>query len=394
MRAAAETAPRVAVRRPPAPHDGVAVRPQPVARADRHIAELDGIRGMAILMVLLYHLGTYQAPKGSLLYFVLMPRQLGWSGVDLFFVLSGFLIGGMLLDHRHSPKYFPVFYARRLHRILPLYGLLVASLFVGMWLWPDVDLFRGTMPLWTYPLFLQNTVVPFTSMPIWMNVTWSLAVEEQFYLVLPFLVRIMTRRSLLTVCLSCIVLAPLLRTAMVWREVPFGFTYALLPCRADALAGGVIAAMIFRDGSARRWLQEHSSLLYACLAAAAGIAALQLKWTTEMVQASLGHTALAFTYFCLMLVVLIAPLAELNRLLRRRWMEWLGSMSYCVYLIHLPVLFGLFRMFGYRQDPAITNLATLGLTLLSVVVMFGMAQVSSVYLERPLIQRAHRLYRY
>src|SRR5439155_3386186 len=89
-------------------------------KSGRRITELDGLRGLAILMVVVYHAASYEAPKHSVLYFALLPRELMWSGVDLFFVLSGFLIGGILLDHVDSRRYYSVFFARRILRIFPL----------------------------------------------------------------------------------------------------------------------------------------------------------------------------------------------------------------------------------------------------------------------------------
>src|SRR6266403_3265722 len=93
------------------------------------VPELDGIRGIAIGMVLIAHFFLVVSRPGSPLAYALVPLRLDWSGVDLFFVLSGFLIGGILLDARESPKYFQVFYMRRVHRILSIYYLWV-SLFV------------------------------------------------------------------------------------------------------------------------------------------------------------------------------------------------------------------------------------------------------------------------
>jgi peptidoglycan/LPS O-acetylase OafA/YrhL len=94
----------------------------------RRVPELDGLRGVAILIVIVYHyVGTGpKSPPGSVLGIVRDSFRIGWSGVDLFFILSGFLIGGILLDARSSPKYFQTFYLRRVHRILPIYYLLVA----------------------------------------------------------------------------------------------------------------------------------------------------------------------------------------------------------------------------------------------------------------------------
>jgi hypothetical protein len=93
----------------------------------RRIPELDGLRGIAILLVLLWHAVFQIQPHSTLLTRILSLGSLSWSGVDLFFVLSGFLIGGILLDEKHSPRYFETFYARRAYRILPLYALLLVS---------------------------------------------------------------------------------------------------------------------------------------------------------------------------------------------------------------------------------------------------------------------------
>jgi peptidoglycan/LPS O-acetylase OafA/YrhL len=116
----------------------------------QRIPELDGVRGLAIALVLIYHYSGGGVPANKVLYYAVLPTHLMWSGVDLFFVLSGLLIGGILLDNRESPGYFPVFYARRVFRIFPIYYLMTALLVAGVWIFPHSPLFQGTMPLWTY----------------------------------------------------------------------------------------------------------------------------------------------------------------------------------------------------------------------------------------------------
>ena len=156
------------------------------------VPELDGIRGTAILVVVIFHWialpGVYILPER-------LERLLsfGWSGVDLFFVLSGFLIGGILFDARDATNYFKVFYMRRFYRILPLYGAIclstVAIFYVHLsthaWLFD-----RAKIPWYAYLTFGQNFwIVTFRTLGNWpLAVTWSLAVEEQFYLTLPFVI--------------------------------------------------------------------------------------------------------------------------------------------------------------------------------------------------------------
>src|SRR6266446_3030301 len=98
------------------------------------VPELDGIRGIAIGMVLVGHFFMIVSRPGSLLAYALVPLRLMWSGVDLFFVLSGFLIGGILLDARDSSNYFRVFYTRRFFRIVPIYAVLLFTVGLAMYL--------------------------------------------------------------------------------------------------------------------------------------------------------------------------------------------------------------------------------------------------------------------
>jgi peptidoglycan/LPS O-acetylase OafA/YrhL len=142
---------------------------------------------------------------------------LGWSGVDLFFVLSGFLIGGILLDNRASPRYFRTFYVRRAFRILPVYVLLLVPFWsarssVGTSGSVAVaTLLEGEIPAWSYGLFVQNlfmaAIGDFGAQ--WTGITWSLAVEEQFYLVLPLTLFLAPRRFVPGLCLGFVAAAPL-----------------------------------------------------------------------------------------------------------------------------------------------------------------------------------------
>lgn len=167
------------------------------------IAELDGIRGCAILSVLLYHYIFCQVSVGpkSMGAYLLKPLTLGWAGVDLFFVLSGFLIAGILMDNRRASNLFSTFYIRRCCRIFPLYYAVfcVFALF-GLFLrhQPDFQwLFKYSHPLWSYATYSQNILMGLKGGLgcNWMAPTWSLAVEEQFYAFLPLLVWIAPAKS-------------------------------------------------------------------------------------------------------------------------------------------------------------------------------------------------------
>jgi len=146
------------------------------------IPEVDGVRGLAILLVLVWHYWeavTTPAP-GTIVFRVHEALFLSWGGVDLFFVLSGFLIGGILLDARESSNYFSTFYLRRVHRIFPVYFLWLGLFVIGVMaaaplhLLPLDDIFNRRIPLWSYPLFLQNVYMAHRQQwgGRWMTITW------------------------------------------------------------------------------------------------------------------------------------------------------------------------------------------------------------------------------
>src|SRR5437016_9637568 len=160
----------------------------------------------------------------------------GWMGVALFFVLSGFLITGILLDTKHSRGYFTNFYAMRCLRIWPLYYSVIVLMFVVVpALRPSEAqaIFDRSSPWWAYPLFLQNMLVPSPTMATGLlAVTWSLAIEEQFYLVWPWVVRYCSTAQLGRLAVAVIVLSPVLRYWLDRRGVDLHHNTF---CRLDAL---------------------------------------------------------------------------------------------------------------------------------------------------------------
>ena len=361
---------------------------------NKRITELDGLRGLAIFLVLVYHYASFNTTRHSLGYYLSLPVQVMWTGVDLFFILSGFLIGGILIDHKGSPQYFSTFYFRRFHRILPIYYILIASLFIGTTVWPQSPLFASAMPLWPYPLFLQNLLSPAvkTFGPPWAGVTWSLAIEEQFYLLLPLAVRRFSSKKLLIFVILCVCGAPILRTIFILKGAQFEQIHPLLPTRADGLGLGVLVAIIYRSEAAVSYIRRHSAMLYSLGLALLAVVASFMKWENWRFIGTIGYTAVDMLYAVVLISVLVLPNPRVQTLLNWRWLRWLGTISYCVYLVHEPVRAALFDRWspgGLVHDPF-----TFGLTCLGLMITLSIAQVSWILIEKPLLRRAHLRYQY
>ena len=365
------------------------------------IPELDGLRGLAILLVILCHYvgNPNHAPLGFWIHRFLIAFTVGWSGVDLFFVLSGFLIGGILLDARNSPHYFRAFYMRRVFRILPIYYLwtflFAVTIMVAILSFPgrlgvtSGDLLRVPVQL----LFLQNV---FIGMPhftwTWFVVTWSLAIEEQFYLLAPPLIRFFSLRRFVIALTAAIVLAPVLRFLLFRYWAPGTYLCAyLMPCRADSLSCGMLLAVAWREPWFREFIRNRAELLQRLLLVLfLGLGGL-LWWLVHPINwitVTIGYTWLALFYSALLLTVVSQSSGWLTAVTRWRFLGWLGGISYCVYLIHDAFNFFAHMIF-FHSEPQLYTLTHLAVSVLALLATFGVASLSWRFFEKPLIHRGH-----
>jgi peptidoglycan/LPS O-acetylase OafA/YrhL len=299
-----------------------------------HIRSLDGLRGVAILLVVFYHyLPRYNRNPISAI------ASLGWSGVDLFFVLSGFLITGILYDTRTASGRFSAFYARRALRLLPLYSLAIAVILVG------THFLRGYRTWSDIPLFLycaNITIVlphpPGTFLPYFdCRHFWSLALEEQFYSIWPFVVFFVPRRgSLMKICLGGIAAALALRITLAILGVSMSVVNTQLPTRMDSLLIGALLALGVRGPNPERWL-DRRTLLRIMLAAAVALAAVlgiakTLFWTS-IPMSTAGYTILAVIYASMLALALI-PGSATNRIGSNAVLRFFGKYSYGLYVWH------------------------------------------------------------
>jgi peptidoglycan/LPS O-acetylase OafA/YrhL len=324
--------------------------------ASPHIPALDGVRGFAILLVILFHHTLMRQETLFDRLYVNLAR-LGWSGVDLFFVLSGFLITGLLVDSKGSPAYYRNFYIRRTLRIFPLYyAFLFHVLVICPWLWPDTELAamarrsaEGRSDAW-YWLYLSNFLFARDDTFGHPNlaITWSLAIEEQFYLVWPFVVALTRRIALAWTCGGLVVIAFALRVWVVAADANSIAAYVLPMCRMDALASGALVALAarserWRSPSARAALFRRARVLTA----AAGLAVLAIWYVedpfdddywTEPIMQTAGFSALACGYAGLVaLAAMGAGDSWVVRFFSLPALRTFGKYSYALYLFHVAV---------------------------------------------------------
>lgn len=313
-----------------------------------HLPALDGVRGIAILMVMLLHFRMDQAisPLGG---YYLRAVQVGQAGVDLFFVLSGFLITGILFDAKGQPHYFRNFYLRRVLRIFPLYyGFLVVRLLLLPMLvqpsWVDISHPWGEQWWsWFYLTNVEITFEGFSGPPPQTAHFWSLAVEEQFYLVWPLVVFLGSRRTLLTTCVAMFVGAVALRTG-IWLLAPeraADAAYVLMPSRMDAFAAGAFVALAARGPSRGvtvvRW---HRVAVVIGGVVLLGIFLTRPRMANKDVLTSIvGFAAYAVFFAGLLVMAVTAPAGGIvGRAFTHPLLRFFGKYSYAMYVVHLPLV--------------------------------------------------------
>jgi peptidoglycan/LPS O-acetylase OafA/YrhL len=360
------------------------------------VLELDGIRGLAIVSVLLWHLVVMPhvlspgGPKPAGMMWLVRVLSLSWAGVDLFFGLSGFLIAGILLDGKGIPSFLSRFYLRRFFRIYPLYWAVLVLCFSIPYLAARLDL---VAPAPVYGVLLQNfwmaTHRSFGGEPL--GVTWSLSVEEQFYLVFPALVLLLQRSALTALLVLACVVAPLARFAVSSAPATnWMAAYVLTICRADALAMGALLAIVVRSGFRIASVRPVARALF--ILSAAGIVLLIANGDTigSPRMNVVGYSIVALAGASLIAVVLTSPNGLAATLARSRVLCRAGAISYGLYLVHVPVLMLCRNYLGVSSVPATWPSALYAL-LLPAAFSVGVAALSWKYFERPLIRMGHGL---
>jgi peptidoglycan/LPS O-acetylase OafA/YrhL len=306
-----------------------------------HIAGLDGVRGLAILMVMALHFVGDSSPRSTIARVVSKVANHGAQGVDLFFVLSGFLITGLLLDAKGGPGYFRNFYARRTLRIFPLYYLVLAALFLALPLFvtlpPALEFARQRQVwLWTYTsnfyVAAQNNWGALT----YVTHFWSLAVEEHFYLLWPLVVFRFARQSLERICVGVIVGGLALRIGLAFAGVSELAISVLTPCRIDTLCVGGLLALLVRRQAGPEPIVGRSGR--AALALAACLLALSLwgKMTTSgvLVTHQIESTVYALFFGALCVMSLKARSNPVPRVFQNGGLRFFGKYSYGLYVYH------------------------------------------------------------
>ena len=361
------------------------------AKHPSRIAALDALRGLAVLMVFAHHLTVYCPWLRNAM--CRPDRHLGWFwsiltegsiGVDLFFVISGFLIGGILMDHRDSPSVFRTFYTRRFLRIVPLAWLWIAiSLILGKALAGSIPAY----PIWSYPSFTMNVFLALAgdwpSDPT--NGMWSLCIEEQFYLLLPLLLCRTSPARTKWIGPAMIVIAESVRLcASLSPDIPSLTIQVLTPMRLDVLGIGVTLAWWVRSpfwdftrgkGSLFASVMALSMLGFVVALATPGPIAYE-RW---------GYLCIAVFFGALVALCIESPHRTLGKLTSLPLLQLVGKYSYCTYLFQF-LGFSLSMRLASRFFPLSSFQGFLIESLLCVTSVTAVSALSWRYLESRLVR--------
>jgi peptidoglycan/LPS O-acetylase OafA/YrhL len=347
-----------------------------------YIPQFDGLRGVAVLMVLIGHSGFLERlPHAGML-------EYARFSVDSYFVLSGFLITGILLDSKGSEHYFRNFYARRAVRIWPLYYLVLFLVFVVEPLF--VPAMRPTVAsIWPAFAFYVQNLIYHDAYPLGLAATWSLAVEEQFYMTWPLLILLLKKRTLTIVLFSLFVLSLSLRLAFYFRGAASGFVHQYTFSRLDSITFGSLAALWLRSPSCTLFRWRKSSYWFLFIGVAGTMLARILMHRNSSI---VGYTFLGVMYTGLIGLLLISGTSSLlGRSFSARWLRYMGRISYGIYLLHYPLFIFWARFINsgnlFPSNPVARNLLAFGGQILIATVA---GSISWYFFEEPILRLKER----
>ena len=347
--------------------DQVTTEPRPPVIAGRVAAAaawesrrydiFDGLRGLVVLVVISHYTDSV-AWSGWAALAILAETALAAVALDVFFVMSGFLITGILLDSKGSSSYFRAFYGRRFLRIFPLYyGFLAVYFIVLPTLWPDTFAGLALRPgqhafYWLYGVNIAYGL----DWTLGANTghLWSLAVEEQFYLVWPAVVALCGRRALLRVCVACLIVAPMAKLVLV-QLMPHTLAFHTFTiARIDGLALGALLACAVRTPDSllrlRRWVRP---VVWSALGIAAGAIAIELSNSQHVIGLHVPMFLIASVYLAGAVVawsLYAAPGSRWQAAFTVAPLRRIGLYSYGIYVLHDPLVYVVERL-GWLASP-------------------------------------------
>jgi peptidoglycan/LPS O-acetylase OafA/YrhL len=360
-----------------------------------HIPELDALRAFGIIMVILEHMWPFPRHSSKVL-------DLSWTLMDSFFVLSGFLIAGILLDMRSRPDYYRVFYSRRALRILPLYYVIITILTVGSIVHGSGYFYAGIPELykwgslWWFFAYLGNIPPAITSKgPTAVrgafSPLWSLQIEEQFYLLFPFLVRHLKLKTLAVVLLSLVCFSPILRIVLYWIYPSNTLIqYVLLPCRFDGLALGALIAVRFRMGPWNLPKRRLTVIAFALVAVTLICGAWSGYSLSSPFNRTIGYLISSIAWSSVILWLIMFRGSRITTCLRLAPVRHLANISYGAYLFHTPIARALDPISVAIGIRALSTGRTRVVAVLTLTLL--LASLSFWFFERPMLRLKDRLF--
>ena len=367
-----------------------------------HLLPLDGIRGLAVLIVIIHNAAWIAGSSEQLLLKATISLTAsGWIGVQLFFALSGFLITGILLDTKGTPRYFRSFYLRRTLRIFPLYYTFLAlTVFVApLVAWSPEWVASVRLNQWPYWVYLSNWTEPFKHGIHGLSHLWSLAVEEQFYLVWPLVVWLIARRGLVWLSLAMIIGTPFIRLGIRLTDLPLEAAYMFTVARWDALAAGALVAALLRDEQGRALVRRWQGRI--TVAAVVALAALVLRQhgfhSEDIPDQVIGQSLVAILSATLLAYAAVStsPLpSRLQSALSRPGLRTLGKYSYAMYVFHFPIHHSLKLLLAdvvMGADTPMRLVRLIGYLVLVITLTFIAALISWRVIEKPFLDLKNRV---
>ncbi len=379
-----------------------------------YVPALDGVRGVAILIVMLGHFAIGFKTGGAADTALKTLMQTGWAGVDIFFVLSGFLITGILLEAKGAPHYFKNFYARRVLRIFPVYYAFLFLFFVVLPIVkppaPGGPFDGWNVSQWWFWAYLSNLQILF---PAWprpepLSHFWSLAVEEQFYVFWPAVVLLMSRKGVIRTCVAFMIISVALRIWLHTTDINPTAGYRITPARLDTLGTGALLAILARDPV--WWARIRPIAPKAIVACLAGLFIISIP-TRSMLQTGFLIQAIGYTLLAIigasLIVFSIDPSSAKRRVvrfLRTPFMRFLGKYSYAMYIFHFPLAWFLENAgLGVNRYPTVAgshipgvvifSLLTAGLTAIAALISWNLFEKHFLRLKKhfPRADEEHEL---